>query len=429
MSTKMKIIYSILLCLCISVFTVKSDEEFERVYDQRTSDIYERGYILDIQSSNGISKAFLTYDGGSARVLISSDDGKTWEKEFSDENPVRGEEILALKGGIFKNNITMLPLYYGYIYIQNGLGNQYQEIKVPTKEFNFYVDLSNNALLLASTQVLLQSKDLGNSWDTLKSFDRQRILDISVINDSIYAISTGMNDSNFYHVSFDKGHNWLSVRTEYYYNKMCFIDSIGWACTAKKTGNGDQAKDAIFKTSNYGKKWTKIYEQENWKIFGLRDIDFFNLNVGIATGMAGKILVTKDGGVSWEQKIIDEDEIFDMDVMCSGFSSNGKMLIGATDFGIYRSPYPGTVLQKYEQFSLSPNPAGDFIMISISGTNPTLKHEVDETSEVSIFNTLCEKVMSVETLHATSLQIDISNLPKGMYFVKIGDGVSKFVKM
>ncbi len=76
--------------------------------------------------------------------------------------------------------------------------------------------------------------------------------------------------------------------------------------------------------------------------------------------------------------------------------------------------------------SISPNPAGDFITINLGNTNPTLKRGVDE---VFIYNALGEMVMSVETLHATSLRINISDLPKGMYFVKVGGETVKFVKL
>jgi hypothetical protein len=71
-------------------------------------------------------------------------------------------------------------------------------------------------------------------------------------------------------------------------------------------------------------------------------------------------------------------------------------------------------------FGISPNPANDQITISLNST---------EASEILIYNSLGEKVMSVGTGRDLSAQINISDLPKGIYFVKIGGETAKFVKM
>jgi hypothetical protein len=50
-------------------------------------------------------------------------------------------------------------------------------------------------------------------------------------------------------------------------------------------------------------------------------------------------------------------------------------------------------------------------------------------SDKNIYNDMGECVMTVGTGRDLSLQrIDISHLPKGVYFVKIGDYIGKFVK-
>ncbi len=74
-----------------------------------------------------------------------------------------------------------------------------------------------------------------------------------------------------------------------------------------------------------------------------------------------------------------------------------------------------------------PNPAGDFITITLSGINPTLKRGVDK---VLIYNTLCELALT-ESIHpmTASHRMNIESLPKGMYFVKVGGETAKFVKL
>ncbi|MEI6090396.1 MAG: T9SS type A sorting domain-containing protein [bacterium] len=68
---------------------------------------------------------------------------------------------------------------------------------------------------------------------------------------------------------------------------------------------------------------------------------------------------------------------------------------------------------------VSPNPAGDFI---------TITFKLSVGSAIQIYNTLGEIVMSAEARHAVPLRINISNLPKGMYFVRIDGETAKFIK-
>jgi hypothetical protein len=81
-------------------------------------------------------------------------------------------------------------------------------------------------------------------------------------------------------------------------------------------------------------------------------------------------------------------------------------------------------------YSISPNPASDFITISLPNYTHTVKSVVENGQEkVQIFNTLGIEVLS-ELIHpiTSSHQMNIESLPTGVYFIKIGDRVEKFVK-
>ncbi len=78
-------------------------------------------------------------------------------------------------------------------------------------------------------------------------------------------------------------------------------------------------------------------------------------------------------------------------------------------------------------FDISPNPATDFIEITYS-TNKGV------AEGVRIYNVFGEEVSTPSLLrNATpqegNLKIDISGLPHGVYFVRVGEKVEKFVKM
>ncbi|MEI6088925.1 MAG: T9SS type A sorting domain-containing protein [bacterium] len=85
-----------------------------------------------------------------------------------------------------------------------------------------------------------------------------------------------------------------------------------------------------------------------------------------------------------------------------------------------------SVKDESEFIKITPNPAGDFITIALK---PSEGFEPSESSAIQIYNTLGEKVMTVEQTPSSVQRINISDLPKGIYFVKVGGETAKFVKM
>ncbi len=73
-------------------------------------------------------------------------------------------------------------------------------------------------------------------------------------------------------------------------------------------------------------------------------------------------------------------------------------------------------------FSIYPNPASNFIKISIENEAGLLPREVQILDLLGLVVTKLE-------LNDGNNRIDISNLPRGTYFIKVGDKVEKFVKM
>jgi hypothetical protein len=62
--------------------------------------------------------------------------------------------------------------------------------------------------------------------------------------------------------------------------------------------------------------------------------------------------------------------------------------------------------------------------------NPTVNRRVEGGFEVRIYNLLGEWVITVGARHAVPLQrIDVSGLAEGIYFVRYGDNVGRFLKI
>ena len=83
---------------------------------------------------------------------------------------------------------------------------------------------------------------------------------------------------------------------------------------------------------------------------------------------------------------------------------------------------------------ISPNPATEYITINTSVINPTLKRGVEGEIVVEIYDVMGVLIHSTPSasqppLNEGNLRIDVSNLSPGVYFVKIGGKVEKFIKM
>lgn len=89
-------------------------------------------------------------------------------------------------------------------------------------------------------------------------------------------------------------------------------------------------------------------------------------------------------------------------------------------------------------FSITPNPASEYIEISYPTTKSGLCLENSPSNKmwlggVKILNTLGECVITTPSAGAATpqegnLKINVSHLPTGIYFIKIGGCVDKFVK-
>jgi hypothetical protein len=80
-------------------------------------------------------------------------------------------------------------------------------------------------------------------------------------------------------------------------------------------------------------------------------------------------------------------------------------------------------------FSISPNPASDYIEISLD--SPSIKRGQGGVSyEIfNIFGEVQDAPPQTPPLEGRGLKIDISNLAPGVYFIRIGDRFEKFIKM
>ena len=223
---------------------------------------------------------------------------------------------------------------------------------------------------------------------------------------------------------------------------MDFIDeNYGWVIGNEKvldSAGWESWKQKIYHTEDGGKTWTKqrdtVFEGD-----GISGIKFFDENFGMVTGYVGLMLITTDGGKKWKEehvKVNIPNGWFFMMQSVQIPSITTAFVIG-NDYYIYKysRDWTDVIEEKIEtDFDVSPNPAVDFIEIDLTRWAPLAKWS--PSVEISIFNVLGEIQTTPSRLRRSTpswkgwekVRIDVSGLAPGMYFIRIGDRVGKFIK-
>ncbi|OGU55828.1 MAG: hypothetical protein A2X64_11340 [Ignavibacteria bacterium GWF2_33_9] len=361
------------------------------------------------------------------------------------------------------------------LFISKDKGDNWQKItNYPYYPINFVTTIYDNTIAMILGQTISTSEDAGENWEhnsinipsSINSFD---------FNDNLYLIAS--YNHGFYY-SRDYGETWEMLPNAKYspdnhqifqFKNKIFTYSkyIGLSSTDDFGENWKEILSSTYHTFNSITKndnslfiyW--IYSNEivkeptpviNYSIDGEK-MNF--VNISYKTYMnnnnyslscfrviqdklfigpkSGGLFYTSDYGEKWtDTSIMIENQIINDCVNLFDY-----MFI-ATSNGVYRNKLTEFGLGVGEQdnnpeISLYPNPTTDYITIDLS--NYTLKGVVDGQA-IRIFDVLGNEVLtnaienSVETQNFVSLQkIDVSALPPGVYFVKVGDVVQKFIKL
>jgi hypothetical protein len=191
----------------------------------------------------------------------------------------------------------------------------------------------------------------------------------------------------------------------------------------------------IFNTFNLSKYLSsKIYDTLSCSSFDFIStrILFYYINTD---DLKGKLILI-------DEQTQEISQSFDILTQPLSTSSNnliftGKALLKPKTVGVNEPKLPNSEL------SISPNPAGDYVEISYS---PSIKRGLGGVSSsvipayagisIEIFNVFGEKITTPSNLSGLTpllakegiIKIDVSKLPVGVYFIRIGDKFEKFIK-
>mgnify|MGYP000427520932 CR=1 FL=1 len=405
-------------------YSKKTDKNFEVYYGRSVLDMsYPDTNLFIAIVDSGLYSKFS--DDGKTRIdssspgyiLMSKDKGETWQdSSYGTNKHLAGLKMLNKSYGIL--SISKIPWdTTRYWYYTNDGGLSWFEQNMPKdlllRLWPYPIDLINRNLFIG----------IASYRDNLIS--KYRKLLIHVHNDWETIDTLSCNDSLWFIDFIDENRGWASGG---YFDPNDYF----------------KTKQLIKYTSNGGKTWT-TQRDTNWRNCVIREVVFFDENFGMAGSAEGLVLRTTNGGRTWNE------DIFEQDTNWAFFWRTESVQVpsATTAYLIYDGTYimkytwtgiPAAVEEppKVSGIRISPNPAGEYIEIAFS--SPRLKPWVGGSVDaIKIFNLLGECVLSVaqtfpsvdsgQTGMSDLLRIDVSCLPAGVYFVRVGDWVGRFVKI
>ncbi len=267
-------------------------------------------------------------------ILKSNDRGITWDTVLQETGLYPGFPTTYYDAAAISEDNILIGAAYGQI---KKITDNCQNISLiyPNSVHTTSTNMIKNIEMYDSNfgvatsvnpSFLYKTEDGGESWQKLQPPTTAAIWEMKILQDKTiltlaYDTSPEKSSQSCF-LSKDCGETWTKHKIRDGIGETSFFnDKIGWGCGGWPNGVGDQSSDIIMKTTDGGKTWIEIYNQENEPVFGLQDIDFYDENFGVAVGQFGKILRTTDGGDSWVQDSADFD-IQDgppvMTVLCTG---------------------------------------------------------------------------------------------------------------
>jgi hypothetical protein len=272
---------------------------------------------------------------------------------------------------------------------------------------------AGNKLFIGTDRGLFQSHDFGKSWYQIS----QSILinSLSINNDDLFIIASDCLYKANLNLSEIKLERVLPV---------LFIKSIAFKGNDIYVSNNTR----LYKSMDRGNTFTEITQPN---INGYYDIAVNGNTIYVGSNIE-KIIVSHDDGQTWHLESLGNDSNQTNRVYCFG----NYLLAGTTSkkgiFNLSRSKISTLTTDinidhnKTNNFQIHPNPATEYIEI----TKPSEGFKPSEGSDVKIFNILGECVLTVGARRAVPLKkVDISHLPRGVYYLRFGSQTQMFLKI
>jgi hypothetical protein len=368
-------------------------------------------YAIGSNSAFYFCRNYYSCGGGGSGMYVwykiyrTENSGQNWEFMFEDNNIYGGEAIGLIDWYFISGDTGFIHRqdngwYYFVERTPDGLNSLYE----CGNAFGFYsvikmIDFSNMVVAQSNKFMKLEN----DTFKVIYNFPASDTLYFSKIeatNNDYYLL--GFRNGNIDDLIFkssDGGYNWDTS----FYNPVHNITNIKFSSDSIGMMVGNNG--LIYKTENAGITWDQKETSIN---VNLKSIDYLNESTWVVVGDSGKIIMTYDGGTTWFSKASPTNlTLFEV-----RFPEKDDIVMIRSEESLWKTDinYFNISEQKSLLMNLFPNPAKNKITISSSA--------IIGVTQLSIFNVSGEKVME-RKLTDNETQIDISALPRGVYFVRL----------
>lgn len=375
-------------------------------------------YTQWIEQSSGTnrhlnSSFFLTNDigfvvGDTGTVISTIDGGTNWNQiNISTDQKLNSICFVNQNEGFIVGNS-------GVIFKTVNGGSSWNSLTSNVSNNLFDVKfISSNIGWASGSNIIIGTTDGGQNWNIVSnSIQNQGSWNsINPINNqSIIALG---NSQKFASTS-DNGINWNEIQIGTEQGKICcaFVDQ---SHPSSNVGYSISNSGELFSTSNSGLNWI-LLDSTSIGMSEIKGIDFPLDNLGWIVGDG--IITTSNNGITWStQENPSTNSLNDVFFLNPNYGfavgRNGTILKTINSGLIGLDEISGS------RFTLFPNPSNKVLTINFSSN---LSNE-----KISILSPNGQILMT-KKLTSEVEQIDVSSFSRGIYFVRIGNQIEKFVK-
>lgn len=431
--------------ICILILIIPINLFAEKAWVQKHYIKYEDYTTFQSSDSNN---CFAFVDGvGFTIIYKSTDQGNSWWKLYEKDHMKQKDSIWKVFHCQALDSEHIYISYLDRTILEKSIdgGKTFERISfgdLSLSKTRCFVDLvmynSNLGAAITYDDLIITK----NNWETYTviSMDEHKtagdpIFFIDSLNIAVMEWSNNGHqflkyniDSNVWS-SYNKGEIPSNGEYQKVMYRVFFVnDTLGFGCGVQKTGQGDFARDIIWKTTDRGLHWKVVLNRAYEPVFGLAEISFKNELHGMAVGNWGKIVETTDGGTTWS------------------YHKVPKEVQGTIDMTVtWAGQYPLIACQKAGIFRLEETTGIDELIlnskyIQIRQTNDKLLISIEDESfrkyNLQLFDISGNLVQEEELNSGVGvlfMPVYINNLITGSYFYRISvDGeivkTGKFIR-
>jgi photosystem II stability/assembly factor-like uncharacterized protein len=366
--------------------------------------------------------------------LGSSDAGRTWVRVFTDSvRTVNGRTVYLPQIQAFaypSRNVVVATGDSGYVTSSLDGGATWRSQRLGDERIELLAMCDDRHGILsriANPNFIMATSDGGSTWDSVNTprppiGAMYGIAAIAMPAPDTY-LAIWQRDSSTLAMTTDGGATWAYVPNPFgyrvYRHAFSFLDSKrGWAAIAYRDSGQFFQRTAVFRTTDGGRGWAKLWDSAVGNGLGPTDIEFVDETHGLFAG-PNEIYRTNDGGNTWT---------FEQDGRANGelswyfiaYPALGKELIALTFGTVLEPPARSSIVElgntAESRAVVAPNPVarGASICIRVpDGARPIVRAEI-----VGPLGQIVEQRRYDE---AETAELSTVGIAAGAYFIWVAD--------